>query len=73
MLSQIVYSEGLMPTQSADLHSALKKRLISIFSTANFQDLQYLKDCQFEFEVRNLLNANVLVDCAKEANYDVAI
>ncbi|ELR12208.1 uncharacterized protein ACA1_033560 [Acanthamoeba castellanii str. Neff] len=50
MVSQIAYHEGMVPTQSAELHAAIKKRLVGILATANFQDVQYLKDCQFEFE-----------------------
>jgi hypothetical protein len=53
MVSQIAYHEGMVPTRSAELHGAIKKRVVGILATANFQDLQYLKDCQFEFEVRS--------------------
>jgi hypothetical protein len=52
MLSQIAYSETVVPTSSTELRAVIKRRLVSILSTADFQDVQYLKDCQFEFEVR---------------------
>ena len=54
MVSQIAYHEGMVPTRSAELHGAIKKRVVGILAMASFQDLQFLKDCQFEFEVRSI-------------------
>ncbi|KAL6068001.1 hypothetical protein QOT17_008479 [Balamuthia mandrillaris] len=56
-LAKVAFSESLLPTVSSDFQKILRRQLTSVLMTANFQQLQYLRQSNFDHEEWRSLEA----------------